>query len=166
MLSAGFHEFGHAAAARYGGATPGAMGTGLYLVWPAFYTDVTDSYRLGRAGRVRTDLGGLYFNAIVAVAMFGVWWATGWDALLLVVATQVLQMVRQLLRWSASTATTCSPTSPASPTCSSGSSRSCSGSCRGTGKDPETQAAQALGPHRGHRVGAARRAAARSSAWS
>ncbi|GAB3448843.1 hypothetical protein GCM10027517_34370 [Phycicoccus ginsengisoli] len=96
VVSAGFHEFGHAAAARYGGATPGAMGTGLYLVWPAFYTDVTDSYRLGRAGRVRTDLGGLYFNAIVAVAMFGAWWATGWDAILLIIATQVLQMVRQL----------------------------------------------------------------------
>ncbi|WP_406829742.1 hypothetical protein ABEG17_12170 [Pedococcus sp. KACC 23699] len=96
VVSAGFHEFGHAAAARYGGATPGAMGTGLYLVWPAFYTDVTDSYRLGRAGRVRTDLGGLYFNAIVAVLMFGVWWATGWDAILLIIATQVLQMVRQL----------------------------------------------------------------------
>ena len=96
VVSAGFHEFGHAAAARYGGATPGAMGTGWYLVWPAFYTDVTDSYRLGRAGRVRTDLGGLYFNAIVAVAMFGVWWATGWDAILLIIATQVLQMVRQL----------------------------------------------------------------------
>ena len=81
VLSAGFHEFGHAAAARYGGATPGAMGTGLYLVWPAFYTDVTDSYRLGRAGRVRTDLGGLYFNAIVTLATFGVWFATGWDAM-------------------------------------------------------------------------------------
>ena len=96
VVSAGFHEFGHAAAARYGGATPGAMGTGLYLVWPAFYTDVTDSYRLGRAGRVRTDLGGLYFNAIVAVAMFAVWFGTGWDAILLIIATQVLQMVRQL----------------------------------------------------------------------
>jgi putative peptide zinc metalloprotease protein len=58
VLSAGFHEFGHAAAARYGGATPGVMGVGLYLVWPAFYTDVTDSYRLGRGGRLRTDLGG------------------------------------------------------------------------------------------------------------
>ena len=46
---------------------PGVMGAGLYLVWPAFYTDVTDSYRLGRGGRLRTDLGGLYFNAIVAV---------------------------------------------------------------------------------------------------
>lgn len=97
VLSAGFHEFGHAAAARRGGATPGAMGTGLYLIWPAFFTDVTDSYRLGRAGRIRTDLGGLYFNAIVAVAIMGIWWTTGFDALLLVVVTQVLQMVRQLM---------------------------------------------------------------------
>ncbi|MEY9951495.1 hypothetical protein [Leifsonia sp. EB34] len=97
VLSAGFHEFGHAAAARYGGATPGRMGMGLYLFWPAFFTDVTDSYRLGRVGRVRTDLGGLYFNAIVAVAIVGVWFATRWDALLLVVLTQLLQMVHQLL---------------------------------------------------------------------
>jgi len=96
ILSAGFHEFGHAAACRYGGATPGAMGAGLYLVWPAFYTDVNDSYSLGRAGRVRVDLGGLYFNAIFALLMLGVWAATGWDALLLVIATQVLQMLRQL----------------------------------------------------------------------
>ncbi len=97
ILSAGFHEFGHAAATRKGGATPGAMGAGLYLLWPAFFTDVTDSYRLGRGGRIRTDLGGLYFNAIVAVAIMGVWWATGFDALLLVVVTQILQMVRQLI---------------------------------------------------------------------
>src|SRR3712207_6491085 len=72
------------------------MGAGIYLVWPAFYTDVTDSYRLGRGGRVRTDLGGLYFNAIVAVAVTGIWWLTSYDALLLVVATQILQMLRQL----------------------------------------------------------------------
>ena len=97
VLSAGFHEFGHAAAARYSGAQPGVIGAGLYLVWPAFYTDVTDSYRLGRAGRIRTDLGGLYFNAIVVVLTFAWWYYTGWDALLLLVATQVMQMVQQLL---------------------------------------------------------------------
>src|SRR5829696_2718372 len=96
ILSGGFHEFGHSAAARYGGATPGVMGAGLYLIWPAFYTDVTDSYRLARAGRVRTDLGGLYFNAIVAVVTFGIWWVSGWDAWLVIIATQILQMVRQL----------------------------------------------------------------------
>jgi putative peptide zinc metalloprotease protein len=96
VLSAGFHEFGHAAAAQRGGATPGAMGFGFYLFWPAFYTDVTDSYRLGRGGRLRTDLGGLYFNAVIVLLAFAVWWLTGWHALLLIVATQVLQMIRQL----------------------------------------------------------------------
>ncbi len=73
------------------------IGVGLYLVWPAFYTDVTDSYRLERRGRIRTDLGGLYFNAIVVVLTFAWWSYTGWDALLLLVATQILQMVQQLL---------------------------------------------------------------------
>ncbi len=47
------------------------MGAGIYLVWPAFYTDVTDAYRLPRRARLRTDLGGLYFNAIVAVVTLG-----------------------------------------------------------------------------------------------
>ena len=97
VLSGGFHEFGHAAAARYSGADPGVMGAGLDVVWPAFYTDVTDSYRLGRAGRVRTDLGGLYFNSLVVVLTFGWWYFTGWDALLLLVATQTMQMVQQLM---------------------------------------------------------------------
>jgi putative peptide zinc metalloprotease protein len=97
VLSAGFHEIGHAAACRYAGARPGAMGVGLYLVWPAFYTDVTDSYRLGRRDRLRVDLGGLYFNAIFGVGMVAVWAATRWDALLLVVAAQLIQMARQLV---------------------------------------------------------------------
>jgi putative peptide zinc metalloprotease protein len=96
VVSAGFHEFGHAAALRRGGGTPGAMGMGLYLAWPAFYTDVTDAYRLNRRARLRTDLGGLYFNAIIAVATFGFWMYSQWDALLLIIATQILQMVRQL----------------------------------------------------------------------
>lgn len=96
-VSAGFHELGHAAACRYGGGTPGAMGAGLYLVWPAFYTDVTDSYRLGRGARLRTDLGGLYFNMVFALGTFGVWAVTGWEALLVVIPLQLLQMVHQLL---------------------------------------------------------------------
>jgi putative peptide zinc metalloprotease protein len=95
--SAAFHEFGHAAALRYSGGTPGVMGAGLYLVWPAFYTDVTDSYRLARSGRLRTDLGGLYFNMVFAVAVFGVWAATGFDALLVVIPLLLFQMVQQLL---------------------------------------------------------------------
>src|SRR5436305_9971457 len=64
VLSAGFHECGHATACRYGGARPGVMGVGLYIVWPAFYTDVTDAYRLDKRGRLRTDLGAVCFKAL------------------------------------------------------------------------------------------------------
>ena len=96
VASAGFHELGHASACRYGGATPGGMGMGMYLVWPAFYTDVTDSYRLPRRDRLRVDLGGLYFNAVVADVTMLVWLVWRMDALLLLVALQVLQMVKQL----------------------------------------------------------------------
>jgi putative peptide zinc metalloprotease protein len=96
VASAGFHELGHASACRYGGATPGGMGMGIYLVWPAFYTDVTDTYRLPRRDRLRVDLGGLYFNAVVAVVTMGVWLLWHQDALLLLIALQVLQMVKQL----------------------------------------------------------------------
>jgi putative peptide zinc metalloprotease protein len=96
VASAGFHELGHAAACRYGGATPGGMGMGLYLAWPAFYTDVTDAYRLPRRDRLRVDLAGLYFNAVVADLTMVAWLFWRADALLLLVAVQILQMVKQL----------------------------------------------------------------------
>jgi putative peptide zinc metalloprotease protein len=59
VAAAVFHECGHATGCRYGGARPGVIGVGIYLIWPSFFTNVTDSYRLGRLGRLRTDLGGL-----------------------------------------------------------------------------------------------------------
>ena len=96
VASAAFHEIGHAAACRYGGGKPGGIGAGIYLVWPAFYTDVTDAYRLPRGSRLRTDLGGIYFNAFVAVLTLGIWLATGIEALLLLIAVQMLEIVKNL----------------------------------------------------------------------
>jgi putative peptide zinc metalloprotease protein len=92
-----FHEMGHAAACRYGGAQPGRIGFGVYLVFPAFYTDVTDSYRLDRAGRVRTDLGGLYFNALTLLGGGLLYLATGNGLVLLFVLLLHFEMVQQLM---------------------------------------------------------------------
>jgi putative peptide zinc metalloprotease protein len=97
VVSAVFHECGHAAGCRYGGARPGKIGVGIYLVWPAFFTNVTDSYRLSRAGRLRTDLGGLYFNAVFMLALAGIYAATSSEVLLLVIALTHLEMLEQLL---------------------------------------------------------------------
>jgi putative peptide zinc metalloprotease protein len=96
VASAAFHEIGHASACRYGGGRPGGMGAGIYMVWPAFYTDVTDVYRLPRAARLRTDLGGMYFNAVIAVITLAVWAATGLDVLLLLIGLQMLEIVKNL----------------------------------------------------------------------
>ena len=97
VVSAVFHECGHATGCRYGGARPGVVGVGIYLVWPSFFTNVTDSYRLSRAGRLRTDLGGLYFNLIFMLALAGVYSVTSAEILLLVIAITHLEMLEQLL---------------------------------------------------------------------
>ena len=98
MLVAGvFHEFGHASALRYGGGRARAMGAGLYIVYPAFYTDTTDAYRLGRWGRVRTDLGGFYFSLIFALGLMALYAVTGQEILLFVVLLINLDMIYQCL---------------------------------------------------------------------
>jgi len=101
LVAAAFHECGHVTACRYGGARPGVMGFGLYLVWPALYSTVTDSYRLGRVGRLRTDLGGVYFNVVFITALSAAYLDTGAAWLLVAIvalhietATQFLPMVR------------------------------------------------------------------------
>jgi putative peptide zinc metalloprotease protein len=97
ILSAGFHEFGHAAALRYGGGRVKGMGVGLYLVYPAFYTDVSDNYRLPRWARVRTDLGGFYFNLIFALGVMGLYALTGHEFLLILVLLMNLEIIHQLI---------------------------------------------------------------------
>ena len=97
VLSAALHECGHATACAYGGARPGAMGAGLYIVWPAFYTDVTDAYRLGKGGRLRTDLGGVYFNVIFILATAGAYAVTGYEPLLLIIPLQHFEIMHQFL---------------------------------------------------------------------
>jgi putative peptide zinc metalloprotease protein len=92
-----FHECGHAAACRYGGARPGVIGVGFYVIWPAFFTNVTDAYRLGRAGRIRTDLGGVYFNAIFVLPLTAAYFATGYAPLAGAVMLIHLEIVQQLM---------------------------------------------------------------------
>lgn len=101
LVSALLHEFGHASASSYGGAEPGAIGVGIYVVWPVLYTDTTESYRLSRASRVRTDLGGIYFNLILIIGFGlahvlsnqGIWAAAAMIQLVLIVY-QFLPFIR------------------------------------------------------------------------
>jgi putative peptide zinc metalloprotease protein len=92
-----FHECGHAAGCRYGGGRPGAIGAGLYLIFPAFYTNVTDAYRLERRARLRTDLGGIYFNVVFVLALGAIFASTGWAPLAVVIVLTHIEIVQQML---------------------------------------------------------------------
>jgi putative peptide zinc metalloprotease protein len=97
ILSDVFHELGHAAALRYGGGRARGIGVGFYLIYPVFYTDVTDSYRLDRWDRVRTDLGGIYFHGIFSLAVMGLYALTRQEFLLVAILLIDLNVLRQLI---------------------------------------------------------------------
>ena len=97
VVATAFHEIGHASACRFSGARPGVMGVGVYLIWPAFYCDVTEAYRLNRRGRLRTDLGGVYFNGLFALMAGAAYFATGAEALLFAAFVQHLIVLQQLM---------------------------------------------------------------------
>jgi putative peptide zinc metalloprotease protein len=83
ILPGFWHEFGHASALRFGGGRARSIGAGIYIMDPAFYTDVTDSYRLPRWARVRTGLGGIYFDFMLSTTLVGAYLLTGHQILLL-----------------------------------------------------------------------------------
>lgn len=61
------------------------------------YTDVTDVYRIGRAGRLRTDLGGIYFNVVFMLAMAAAYFATGQAFFLAAVYLGHFEILEQLM---------------------------------------------------------------------
>ena len=97
-LTAGlFHELGHAAASRYGGAQPGVIGAGIYLLWPVFFNDLNDSYRLTRRARLRCDLGGVYFNVVFTVVLAVAYRVTHAPPLIVAIAVQHLAIAQQFV---------------------------------------------------------------------
>lgn len=76
-LSILFHELGHAAACLKFGAKAGAIGFGFYLIFPAFYADVTDTWRLKRHQRIIVDLAGIYMQLLFSVALCIAFHVTG-----------------------------------------------------------------------------------------
>jgi outer membrane lipoprotein-sorting protein len=97
FVGAVFHEFGHASVLRSQGGKVRSMGIGLYLMYPAFYTDVSDGYRLGRWARVFTDLGGIYFHLVFVIGMFGLFRLTGREFLLFAILMIDLEIVSQFI---------------------------------------------------------------------
>lgn len=74
-----FHELGHASACRYMGIRHGGIGFAMYLTFPIFFTDVTQAWKLPRLHRMAVNLGGIYFQLYILIALLGWYMATGSD---------------------------------------------------------------------------------------
>jgi len=81
ILSLVAHEFGHASACRRYGARPSDIGFTIYLIYPAFYSDVTAAWQLKRWQRVVVDLGGTYFQFVVGAAFAVAYFQSHWPPL-------------------------------------------------------------------------------------
>ena len=76
LLTAVWHELGHAAALARSGYPPGGIGAGLLFVIPVLFADVTAVGALPRAARIRVDVSGTVFQ----LGMGGLFMAlAGWN---------------------------------------------------------------------------------------
>lgn len=81
ILSLLAHELGHASACARFGAKPSEIGFTFYLVYPAFYSDVSAAWGLKRWQRVVVDLGGVYFQLVVGVVFVVIHAIHPWEPL-------------------------------------------------------------------------------------
>jgi putative peptide zinc metalloprotease protein len=77
LLSSFVHEIGHASACRYFKVKHGGIGFGLYLTFPVFYTDVSETWKLKRKERLIVNMAGVYFQLILLIPFFLLYFFSG-----------------------------------------------------------------------------------------
>lgn len=104
LLTALWHELGHAAALAREGYRPGGIGAGLLFLLPVLFADVSLVEALPRRGRLRVDLAGVGFQlglggllSLAGARCPAVAWA-GWAALF-AVAWSLLPFLRSDGYW-------------------------------------------------------------------
>ncbi|UXE67064.1 MAG: hypothetical protein KA713_00215 [Chryseotalea sp. WA131a] len=96
LLSVFLHEMGHASACKRFGAKHGDLGFGFYLIFPVFYADVSDSWRLSRKQRIIIDLAGIYMELILYTVISLIFLFTREDFLIQLVFVRLLGTVTNL----------------------------------------------------------------------
>jgi len=91
-----FHELGHSSACTRFGGKHGDIGIGIYIIYPAFYADVTAIWSLPRWQRVVVDVGGIYFHLLYGSACYLLWLSCGSPIFLLNVYAILLAVILNL----------------------------------------------------------------------
>ena len=79
-------ELGHASACVRCNVQHGPIGVGIYLVFPAFYTDVSEAWKLSRSQRMAVDAAGIYTSLLLSTCSF-ILYATTHVSVFLMLAT-------------------------------------------------------------------------------
>lgn len=101
LVSLLMHELGHASACVRYGAQAREIGVTIYLIFPAFYSDVSAAWGLKRWQRVIVDLGGVFFQLVVAALYAGAYTLSGWEPLkvaLVLIAGSCLFMLNPVFK--------------------------------------------------------------------
>jgi hypothetical protein len=69
-----WHELGHAAATYRNKVMPKDIGFGFYIVYPIFFTDVSDIWKLSNKQRNIVNLGGIYFQMIANIVLIALYY--------------------------------------------------------------------------------------------
>lgn len=93
ICSSLFHELGHATACRFYGAEQRGIGIGIYLNLPAFYTDVSDIWKLTRKQRMVVNFSGVYFQLIFLIPIFSIYFITHNEILKYFILTVNLNLI-------------------------------------------------------------------------
>lgn len=64
-----FHEIGHISACKRFSISCGGIGSGFYIFFPVFYSDVTNIWMLPRRERLVVNIAGIYFELIISSAL-------------------------------------------------------------------------------------------------
>jgi len=90
------HELGHSSALLHYNIQPGGIGVTLYLIYPAFYSDVTKTWLLPKRQRIDVDLGGMYLQSYLAVLYSIIYLYTGYTylqtAVMLIMSTFIINL--------------------------------------------------------------------------
>jgi putative peptide zinc metalloprotease protein len=82
-LIAAFHELGHAYAMKIYGGDVHSIGLALFFFLPAYFTDTADSELFeSKWHRLWVNIGGIYIESFICVAMTGIWVVTYPDTFL------------------------------------------------------------------------------------
>ncbi len=102
FISLLLHELGHASACVRYGSQPSDIGFTIYLIFPAFYSDVTDAWKLKRLQRLIVDLGGIFFQLVVGAVYVFIYNFTQWTALkiaILMIASSCLLYLNPIFKF-------------------------------------------------------------------